>query len=271
MLAAISAGKTNRGNIETGYNTFADQLRNARFGPLSEQEGVTADDIRDAYDRGEQVVRQVAQKNGIKKSSYATDYNSAENSAMIDLDLASLLAAAIAEPRPQISARKEVPTGSSPVDQALAGYFMATNLVIEAAELDCDLNWRHRQSIYAAEIARLQAEGGTADPAVIDSLKTAMEHCVLSERHCTNVKEIARASNERVVEIMAALHADLPQLNAAPTHLREAGTQEIFKRLAVAVDQINAQTQRLIDQHCPGATVAEFLAARNLDTTVPAP
>jgi hypothetical protein len=78
-LASINAGKTNRGNIETGYNNFTDQLRNARFGPLSQQEGVTADDIRDAYYRGEQDARQVAQKNGVKKSSCATDYDSAES------------------------------------------------------------------------------------------------------------------------------------------------------------------------------------------------
>jgi hypothetical protein len=139
-------------------------------------------------------------------------------------------------------------------------------------ELDCDLNWRHRQGIYAAEIARLQAEGGTADPAVIGRLKTAMDQAVLSDRYCTNVKGIARTSYERVVEIMATLRADLPQLDAAPTALREAGTNgaEAIKRVAAAVEQINAQTQRLIDQHCPGASVAEFLAARNLDTTVPA-
>lgn len=190
---------------------------------------------------------------------------------MTDMDLGSVLAAAIAEPRPAISAPKEVPTGNSPVDQALAGYVMAVNLVIGAAELDCDLNWRYRQDIYTAEVARLQAEVGTADPAVIDTLKSTMARTVLTDRHCTNVKEIARTSYERVIALMPSLHADLCQLDAAPTALRGSGSNrtEILMRVATAVEQINAQSQRLIDQHCPGATVAEFPAARNLDTTVP--
>lgn len=78
-LAAINAGKTNRANIQTAYDNFADQLRSARLGPLSRQEGVTADDITDAYSRGEQHARQIAQKNGVKKSSYATGYDSGES------------------------------------------------------------------------------------------------------------------------------------------------------------------------------------------------
>jgi hypothetical protein len=34
-------------------------------------------------------------------------------------------------------------------------------------------------------------------------------------------------------------------------------------------DEINALTQRLIDEYRPGASVYDFLSARTLDTTVP--
>jgi hypothetical protein len=91
---------------------------------------------------------------------------------MSDFDLASLRAAAAADPRPRASAPDGIPMGTSPADQAVAGYAMAVNLVTRAAELDCDAGWRRRQRIYAAEIARLQNEGGTADSAVVDKLNT---------------------------------------------------------------------------------------------------
>jgi hypothetical protein len=34
-------------------------------------------------------------------------------------------------------------------------------------------------------------------------------------------------------------------------------------------DEINAPTQRLVDEYRPGASVYDFLSARTLDTTVP--
>ena len=39
--------------------------------------------------------------------------------------------------------------------------------------------------------------------------------------------------------------------------------------MAATVDEINALTQRLIDEYRPGDSVYDFLSARTLDTTVP--
>ncbi|HXY67700.1 MAG TPA: hypothetical protein VEI45_25835 [Mycobacterium sp.] len=129
---------------------------------------------------------------------------------MSDFDLASLQAAAASDARPSASAPDEIPTETSPADQAVAGYAMAVNLV-------------------------------------------------------------TRAGYERIFELMDPLRADLTQLAEAPTTLRRAGISrtKILERMAATVDEINALTQRLIDQYRPGDSVYEFLSARTLDTTVP--
>jgi hypothetical protein len=190
---------------------------------------------------------------------------------MIDFDLASLRAAAAADPRPATSAPDQIPAGTSPADQAVAGYVMAVNLVTQAAELDCDADWRRRQRIYAAEIARLQTEGGTADPAVIEKLNAERARATLNARYCAQLHTIAQAGYERIFELMGLLRADLTHLAEAPTTLRHAGISrtEILEHMAAAVDEINALTQRLIDEYRPGDSVYEFLSARTLDTTVP--
>ena len=73
---ALSHGKINRGQIKTGFVHFADMLRNAQTGPLAEQQGYTADDLRNAFRQGEDQARRVAEKNGVKESAYATAYDS---------------------------------------------------------------------------------------------------------------------------------------------------------------------------------------------------
>jgi hypothetical protein len=75
-LMALSHGKTNRGNIKTGFSNFADMLRNAQSGPLADQRGHTVDDLRNAYRQGEDQARQVAQKNGVKENAYGSVYDS---------------------------------------------------------------------------------------------------------------------------------------------------------------------------------------------------
>jgi hypothetical protein len=176
---------------------------------------------------------------------------------MSDLDLAGLQALATADPRPRASTPDEIPTGTSPADQAVAGYAMAVNLVTRAAELDCDADWRRRQRIYAAEIARLQTEGGTVDPATIDKLDSEWVRATLNVRYCTELNTIVQSGYERIFELMGPL--------------RVSGTSRtaILERMAAAVDEINALTQRLIDEYRPGDSVYEFLSARTLDTTVP--
>ncbi|MBV8182961.1 MAG: hypothetical protein JO045_30070 [Mycobacterium sp.] len=175
---------------------------------------------------------------------------------MNTFDLGSMQDAAAADPRPKPSTPDGIPTGTSPVDQAVAGYAMAVNLVTRAAELDCDADWRRRQRIYAAEIARLQTEGGTVDPAVIDKLNTESVRATLNTRYCAELNTIAQAGYERIFELMSPGQAG-------------ANRTEILERMAATVDEINALTQRLIDQFRPGSSVYEFLSARTLDTTVP--
>jgi hypothetical protein len=175
---------------------------------------------------------------------------------MTDFNLAGLQAAATADRRPSASTPDEIPTGTSPADQAVAGYAMAVNLVTQAAELDCDADWRRRRRIYATEIARLQIHGGTADPAVIDKLNAEWVRATLNARYCAELHTIAQAGYERIFEIISA---------------RQDGVSrtELLERMAATVDEINALTQRLIDEYRPGDSVYEFLSARTLDTTVP--
>jgi hypothetical protein len=168
-------------------------------------------------------------------------------------DLASLQAAAAADPRPKQTPPDEIPTGTSPADQAVAGYAMAANVVTQAAELDCDADWRRRQRIYAAEISRLQTEGGAVDPAVIDELDSEEVRATLNARYCAELSSMVQVGYERIFDLIVPLH-----------------TSKVSRTAMVeAVDQINALTQRLIDEYHPGDSVYEFLSARTLDTTVP--
>jgi hypothetical protein len=75
-LMALSQGKINRGSIKAGFTNFADILRNAQTGPLAEQQGYTADDLRNTFRQGEDQARRVAEKNGVKESAYGTAYDS---------------------------------------------------------------------------------------------------------------------------------------------------------------------------------------------------
>src|SRR5262249_55212115 len=78
-LMALSQGKINRGQIKAGLMHFADMLHNAQTGPLAEQQGYTADDLRRAFQQGEGQARQVAAKNGVKESAYGTAYDSMQS------------------------------------------------------------------------------------------------------------------------------------------------------------------------------------------------
>ena len=75
-LAALSHGKSNRKKIKTGFMHFADMLRNAQSGPLANQQGYTADDLRNAFRQGEEQAHQVSDKNGTKESAYESAYDS---------------------------------------------------------------------------------------------------------------------------------------------------------------------------------------------------
>lgn len=75
-LMALSHGRINRDQLKSGFIRSADMLRNARSGPLAEQQGFTVDDLRNAYGRGEEQARQVAEKNGVKANAYGIAYDS---------------------------------------------------------------------------------------------------------------------------------------------------------------------------------------------------
>jgi hypothetical protein len=174
---------------------------------------------------------------------------------MTDFMLADLQADAAADLRPKASTPDDVPTGTSPAEQAVAGYIMAANLVVQAAELDCDAGWRRRQRLYAAEIGRLQTHGGTADPVVVDTMGTERDRAALNARYCAELESIIQSGYERIFELIGQHHAST--------------RTELLERMAATVDEINGLTQRLIDEYRPGDSVYEFLSARTLDTTVP--
>ncbi|MCB0927025.1 MAG: DUF5631 domain-containing protein [Mycobacterium sp.] len=71
-VAALGAAATSRGAIEAGYRVFGDRLQTAIDGPLVEQEGVTADDIRAAFRRGRDDAQRIAESNRVKKEAYGT-------------------------------------------------------------------------------------------------------------------------------------------------------------------------------------------------------
>src|SRR5262249_50307877 len=78
-----------------------------------------------------------------------------------------------------------------------------------------------------------------------------MSDAELSDQHCAAVKEIARVGGERVFERRPMIREHLRQRDAAPTALLQGGNSrtEVLKRLVGAVEEANAQTQRLIDKH----------------------
>jgi hypothetical protein len=75
-LMALLHGRSNRGNIKASFTNYGDLLRSAQTGPLADQRGITADDLRDAFRQGEQQARQVSEKNGIKEGAYDSAYDS---------------------------------------------------------------------------------------------------------------------------------------------------------------------------------------------------
>ncbi len=178
---------------------------------------------------------------------------------MTCIDLGGLLAAAAADLRPPAFVHWDVPGGDSPAEQAAAGYVMAVNLVLRAAAMDCEGAWEKRQEIYAAEIARLQATDATADPEVVDQLNSQQLRGDLNDRYRADLVSMAQEGYGRVTTLITALRADLHGL----------ARTEVLERVGATVEEINGLTQRLFDIDRPGGSVQEFLASRNLDTTVP--
>jgi hypothetical protein len=76
-IAGLNAWIQNRGQIAQGHSNIANLLNAAKTGPLAVQQGRTADALIDLFDQGEQLARDVARKNGVKKDSYSAALSSA--------------------------------------------------------------------------------------------------------------------------------------------------------------------------------------------------
>ncbi|WP_179475581.1 hypothetical protein, partial [Mycolicibacterium vinylchloridicum] len=77
-LATLSAAATNRASISEAFEAYADSLRTIRNGSLGEQEGVTADDTRQAFQTGEYSAQKISEVNAAKKGSYESARNATE-------------------------------------------------------------------------------------------------------------------------------------------------------------------------------------------------
>src|ERR1700722_8960652 len=78
-IAGLQTWIENRGQIANAHHGIADVLNAAKTGPLAVQEGKTADALVQLFDEGEQLARDVAKKNGVKKDSYTTALASVHN------------------------------------------------------------------------------------------------------------------------------------------------------------------------------------------------
>ncbi|MBY0441396.1 MAG: DUF5631 domain-containing protein [Mycobacteriaceae bacterium] len=87
-MQIITTQSTSFATISADYLHFEDQLRQARFGPLAGQEGLTAHDLRDTFQRGEEHAREVVEKNENKKSAYDSAYESTKELRSILTEIA---------------------------------------------------------------------------------------------------------------------------------------------------------------------------------------
>ena len=78
-IAGLQTWIENRGQIANAHHSIADLLNAAKTGPLAVQQGKTADALVQLFDEGEQLARDVAKKNGVKKDSYTTALASVHN------------------------------------------------------------------------------------------------------------------------------------------------------------------------------------------------
>ncbi|WP_156297652.1 DUF5632 domain-containing protein [Mycobacterium paragordonae] len=75
----LELAREKRAALGSNYVAFADLLLNAQQGPLAEQRGHTADDIRRSIVRDEHYARKVAALNRVKADAYRTAYDSMQS------------------------------------------------------------------------------------------------------------------------------------------------------------------------------------------------
>ncbi|MDI3313412.1 MAG: hypothetical protein QJR12_03710 [Mycobacterium sp.] len=188
---------------------------------------------------------------------------------MSDLDW--LRHAAATDERPPPMERDELPRGQAPQCRAAAGYALAVNKITDALYADNLAAWQRRHGLYAAEIARLKTQGGTIDPAFIERLHSEIEWAAMKADRFADFNTTAGQGHRRIRELLSTLNNEMWQRAAATASLRQAAADriDILNNVAAVVDEINAMTQRVLDEYGPKTLVADFLASHNLDTTVP--
>lgn len=70
VMSAINAAR-NRSSVQSFFEDFARQLFGIRTGPLAPMEGVTADAVRDLFEKGEKHATAVSDKNGTKQKAFS--------------------------------------------------------------------------------------------------------------------------------------------------------------------------------------------------------
>lgn len=76
-LMVLKQGEYNRGTNRAGFIGMATELHDAQTKSLAEQLGITASDLRNTFNLGEGQARKIANKNGVKESSYSQAYDCA--------------------------------------------------------------------------------------------------------------------------------------------------------------------------------------------------
>ncbi|ORV09191.1 hypothetical protein [Mycobacterium celatum] len=74
-VAIVANASAECGNVAAAYQDLRDRLCQARFGPLADQAGVTADDVHDAFRRGEDHAHSIAEKNEIKRAAFESAHD----------------------------------------------------------------------------------------------------------------------------------------------------------------------------------------------------
>lgn len=74
-VAIVANAAAECGTVAAAYQDLRDRLCQARFGPLADQVGVTADDVHDAFRRGEDHAHSIAEKNESKRAAFDSAHN----------------------------------------------------------------------------------------------------------------------------------------------------------------------------------------------------
>ncbi len=78
-MTTVRDAMAHRGTTATRFSDLSEQLRLIQSGPIANQSGITADEIREVFNRGERDARAVAANNQTKHAAYLAAHGSAES------------------------------------------------------------------------------------------------------------------------------------------------------------------------------------------------